>query len=107
MSLTLYVAGGQGHHDLDNRSETDLKSIGNFATVVIKSGTWIFYKNKEFNPSESHETWSKILNPDSDRQDISTVNGSVYLVPQKSEGIFLFAHPFYSGFRKVTIELRI
>ena len=88
MSLTLYVAGGQGHHDLDNRSETDLKSIGNFATVVIKSGTWIFYKNKELNPSESHETWSKILHPDSDRQDISTVNGSVYLVPQKSEGFF-------------------
>ena len=101
MSLRLYVEGGQGHHDIDNESDPDLKKTGDFATVLIQKGTWIFYDNKNYN--HQRESVSKILGPDEDRQSISTVNGSVYLIPPNKEGIVLFAHPLFSGHRKVTM----
>ena len=43
----------------------------------------------------------KILEPGHD-EDISTVNGSMYLVPDAVEGLVLFEHNFYGGERKVT-----
>ena len=100
MSLTLYVKGGVGTTEL-TKDNKNLKDIDVFEEVVIHSGTWIFYKCKDFNPDRTQE--SKRLDPKEGREDISTVNGSVYLVPQETQGIILFAHPSYNGFRKVTI----
>lgn len=101
-SVTLYVAGG-GTKDLRN-SEKDLKSIATFARAVVKGGTWIFYKYRDFNDKPGNqESWVKILTPSEHEVDISNVNGSVYLLPQETEGIVLFEHAYYGGFRKVTI----
>lgn len=106
MSLILYVAGG-GTKDFQT-SVKDLKSIATFARAVVKDGTWIFYKYKDFNDKpDNKESWVKLLTPGEHEVDISNVNGSVDLLPQESEGIVLFEHAFYGGTRKVTIKLRI
>lgn len=101
-SVTLYVAGG-GTAEKQNSVE-DLKSIATFARAVVKGGTWIFYKYSHFNNKpDNKESWVKILTPSEHEVDISNVNGSVYLLPQQTEGIVLFEHAHYGGHRKVTI----
>jgi len=101
MSLTLYDADGASadiKHD-----EKDLKSIGTFTSAVAKDGTWIFYKYKDFNDRlDNKESWIKIVTPSDHKQHISDVNGSVYLLPQQSQGIVLFEHFYYGGKREVT-----
>ena len=106
MSLTLYVASG-GTKDIQD-SVRDLSQFGaTFARAVVHDGTWIFYKYKDFNDKpDNKESWIKILKPSEHEVDISNFNGSVYLLPQQSEGIVLFEHYYYGGERKVTIELR-
>lgn len=103
MSLTLYVATG-GKKDFQD-SEKDLKSIGeSFSKAVVKKGTWIFYKYEEYNDKpDNKESWVKVLTPSEHEVDISNVNGSVYYLPTQTEGIYLFEHVFYGGYRKVTI----
>ena len=106
MSLTLYVDGG-GTADFQT-SVKDLKSTATFDRAVVKVGTWIFYKYKDFNDKpDNKESWVKLLTPGEHEVDISNFNGSVYLLPQQTEGIVLFEHSYYGGTRKVTIKLRI
>ena len=103
MSLTLYVDGG-GVKDIQD-SVTDLNKFGaTFARAVVHDGTWIFYKYKDLNDkTDNKESWVKVIKPSEHQADISNVNGSVYLLPQQSEGIVLFEHFYYGGTRKVTI----
>ena len=99
MSLTLSVASG-ATKDFKG-SEKDLMSIETFTRAVVKDGTWIFYKYKDFNETDNIESWTKFLTPSEHEVDISQFNGSLYLLPQQSEGIVLFEHYFYGGHRKV------
>ena len=80
MSLTLYVAGS-GSKDFQD-SVSDLTSIDTFARALVRDGTWIFYKYKDFNDkTDNNESWIKILGHSNQEVDISGVNGSVYLLP--------------------------
>ena len=100
--MTLYVKTG-GTKDFQD-SQKDLKSIATFARAVVKEGTWIFYTFKDFNDrTDNQKSWVKFLDPGEHEVDISNFNGSVYLLPQQSEGIVLFEHFYYGGHRKVTI----
>ena len=102
MSLTLYDANG-ATKDLQN-SHKDLKSIATFKNVVIHDGTWIFYKYNNFNDNPGNQrSWVKFLGPGEHQQSISDFNGSVFLIPQQSEGIILFEHYYFGGNNKVTI----
>ncbi|XP_067038528.1 uncharacterized protein [Acropora muricata] len=99
MSLTLYVASG-ATKDFQG-SQTDLKSIATFKRAVVKDGTWIFYKYKDFNDKANNkEKWTKFLKPSEHEVDISKVNGSFYLLPDQTQGIVLFEHFYYGGHRK-------
>ena len=102
MSLTLFVASG-ATKDFQG-SQTDLKSIATFTRAVVKDGTWIFYKYKDFNDkADNKEKWTKFLTPSEHEVDISQVNGSFYLLPDQTQGIVLFEHFYYGGYRKVKI----
>ena len=106
MSLTLSVASG-ATKDFKG-SEKDLKSIETFTRAVVKDGTWIFYKYKDFNDrTDNKENWTKFLTPSEHEVDISQVNGSLYLLPDHTQGIVLFEHFYYGGNRKVKIKFRI
>ena len=106
MSLTLSVASG-ATKDFQG-SQTDLKSIATFKRAVVKEGTWIFYKYKDFNDKANNkEKWTKFLKPSEHEVDISKMNGSFYLLPDQTQGIVLFEHFYYGGHRKVKIEFRI
>ncbi|XP_068678181.1 uncharacterized protein [Montipora foliosa] len=99
MSLTLSVASGATKDFKE--SEKDLKSIETFTRAVVKDGTWIFYKYKDFNDkTDNKESWIKFLTPSEHEVDISDVNGSFYLLPDHSQGLVLFEHYYYGGTRK-------
>lgn len=100
--MTLYVkSGGTKNYE---ESVTDLKSDATFSKAVVHAGTWIFYKYKDFNDTTSNkESWVKVLSPSDEEMDIENFNGSMYLLPQETEGIVLFKHAYYGGHRKVTI----
>lgn len=70
------------------------------------TGTWIFYTYSDFNDKEygGNSSNYKILKPGAD-EDISDVNGSMYLVKDAVEGIILFEHSYYGGTRKVRIQI--
>ena len=101
MSLTLSVASG-ATKDFKG-SEKDLKSIETFTRAIAKDGTWIFYKNKDFNDTGNKESWIKFLTPSEHEVDISQVNGSFYLLPDHTQGIVMFENFYYGGHRKVKI----
>ena len=80
----------------------NLQSDVLFKRAVVTAGTWILYTYPNFNDKESGGSRSnhKILHPGAD-EDISGVNGSMYLVKDQTEGLILFEHFFYGGERKV------
>lgn len=96
MSLILHDTRGASKDFQD--SVTDLRSIATFVKATVREGTWIFYKFKDFNnTTNNQQTWRKTVKPSKDEVDISDFNGSVFLLPQKSEGIVLFQHAHYGG----------
>ncbi|XP_068688350.1 uncharacterized protein [Montipora foliosa] len=99
MSVNLYIASG-AHQEFTN-SEENLKTDFNFERAVVTAGTWIFYKHANFNNKESggNSGDHKILNPGAS-EDIKSVNGSMYLVRDQTEGIILFTHAYYGGKNK-------
>lgn len=80
----------------------NLQSDVLFKRAVVTAGTWILYTYPNFNDKESGGSRSnyKILQPGAD-EDITGVNGSMYLVKDQTEGLILFEHFFYGGDRKV------
>ena len=80
----------------------NLQSDVLFKRAVVTAGTWILYTYPNFNDKESGGSRSnyKILQLGAD-EDITGVNGSMYLVKDQTEGIILFKHVFYGGERKV------
>lgn len=106
MSITLYTKDGLAEH-FDN-SNLDLKAKGDFKRAVVTSGTWILYSYKDFNKAQPGATASnyRILKEGADDKNISTVNGSMYLVQDEVEGFILFEHSYYGGTRKVrTVDI--
>ncbi|XP_068688430.1 uncharacterized protein [Montipora capricornis] len=99
MSIKLYIAGGA--HEEFTDSEENLKGNLNFERAEVTAGTWIFYKHANFNDKQSggNSGDHKILNPGA-IEDIKSVNGSMYLVKDQTEGIILFTHVYYGGKNK-------
>ena len=101
MSIKLYDASGLSQEFSD--SEMDLKKNGvSFVKAVVSSGTWIFYTNANYNDAQYGVGPSnyKVLKPGPDVK-ISSVNGSMLLLPDQVEGVILFEHNFYGGTNKV------
>ena len=106
MSIKLYIAGGA--HEEFTDSEKNLKSNLNFERAEVTAGTWIFYKHANFNDQQSggNSCDHKILNPGA-IEDIKSVNGSMYLVKDQTEGIILFTHAYYGGKNKVWMSSQL
>ena len=102
MSIKLYTEPSGTLHQEFAESQMNLQSDVLFKRAVVTAGTWIFYTNQDFNDKESGGSQSnyKILKPGAD-EDITSVNGSMYLVKDQTEGLILFEHSFYGGERKV------
>ena len=101
MSIKLYDASGLSQEFSD--SEVDLKKDHgvSFVEAVVSSGTWIFYTYPNFNAANNAGPSNyKVLEP-GPRVTISSVNGSMLLLPDQAEGILLFEHSFYGGTNKV------
>ena len=81
---------------------SDLKHYGDFKYADVIRGTYIFYENKDFDPSGGGSA-SLILQEGAQGDDISKVNGSFYCLPDVDKGIVLFAHPDFRGHHQVTI----
>ena len=101
MSIKLYDASGLSQEFSD--SEMDLKKNGvSFVKAVVSSGTWIFYTYANYNDAKNGAGPSnhKVLKPGPEVK-ISSVNGSMLLLPGEIEGVLLFEHNFYGGTNKV------
>ena len=101
MSIKLYDASGLSREFSD--SEKNLKKDGiSFVKAVVTSGTWILYTYANYNDAQygGDPTNYKVLKPGPDVK-ISSVNGSMLLLPGETEGVVLFEHSFYGGTNKV------
>ena len=106
MSIRLYTDAASTLHQEFGNSSTNLQTDVCFKRAVVMTGTWIFYTYRDYNDKEAGGNPSnyRILKPGSD-EDISDVNGSMYLVKDAVEGIILFEHSYYGGTRKVRIQI--
>ena len=102
MSIKLYVDPASPLLQEFTDSSSNLQTEVQFKRAVVTTGTWIFYTYPNYNTQEAGGTSSnyKILQPGAD-EDISSVNGSMYLVMDATEGILLFEHSYYGGTRQV------
>jgi len=100
MSINLFVAGSNVHQNFVN-SEKDLKAQATFKKAVVSTGTWILYTYANYNAAQAGGSPSnyKVLRKGNE-EDISSVNGSLYLVEDATEGFILFEHFYYGGFRQ-------
>ena len=106
MSIRLYTDATSTLHQEFADSSTNLQTDVQFKRAVVTTGTWILYTYPNYNNKEAGGTQSnyKILQPGAD-EDISSVNGSLYLVMDAVEGILLFEHSNYGGTREVRIQI--
>lgn len=108
MSIRLYTDAASTLHQEFGNSSKDLQADDDvrFKRAVVMTGTWIFYTYRYYNKDQYGGNASnyKILKPGSD-EDISDVNGSMYLVKDAVEGIILFEHSYYGGTRKVRMQI--
>ena len=101
MSIKLYDGSGLTQEFSD--SEENLRKDGvSFIKAVVSSGTWIFYTFPNNNDAQYGAGPSnyKVVKPGPDVK-ISSVNGSMLLLPGETEGVVLFEHSFYGGTNKV------
>ena len=106
MSIKLYTDPSSTLHQEFADSNMNLQIDVLFKRAVVTAGTWIFYTYPNYNDKEAggNRTNYKILKPGAD-EDITGVNGSMYLVKDQVEGIILFEHYYYGGERKVRMKL--
>ena len=104
MSIKLYLETSGGPYQQFGDSEKNLHYDGDFKRAVVTSGTWIFYTHSNYNDRQlgGQKRNIKVLTPGQD-ENISGVNGSMYLLKDATEGIVLFEHSFYGGTRKVSV----
>ena len=105
MSVKLYFETSGGlYQEFDDKEKNLHQDDNDFKRAVVTSGTWIFYTNPNYNNSEygGQPRNIKVLKPGQD-ENISGVNGSMYLLKDATEGIVLFEHSFYGGTRMVSV----
>ena len=104
MSIKLYLETSGGPYHQFGDSEKNLHYDGDFKRAVVTSGTWIFYTHSNYNDRQlgGQRSNIKVLTPGKD-ENISGVNGSMYLLNDATEGIVLFEHAFYGGTRMVSV----
>ncbi|XP_074634256.1 gamma-crystallin D-like [Acropora palmata] len=101
VSVKLYFETSGGlYQEFDDKEKNLHQDDNDFKRAVVTSGTWIFYTNPNYNNSEygGQPRNIKVLKPGQD-ENISGVNGSMYLLKDATEGIVLFEHSFYGGTR--------
>jgi len=107
MSVELSIKGSPVTRVFSDSVE-ELKKETNaidYTTAHVKQGTWIFYANPKYNPNANQSNASNFKIVDrGEIEDISKVNGSMYLLPNQSRGITLFEHYYYGGRRAVSSE---
>ncbi|PFX18528.1 uncharacterized protein LOC111339395 isoform X1 [Stylophora pistillata] len=98
MSIKLSTSDGLSQEFADSVKNLQ-KDGAHFKRAVVTSGTWIFYAHKLYNDGKAGLADYKVLQPGAN-EDISCVNGSMYLLEDQVEGIILFEHSNYGGERK-------
>ena len=104
MSITLFTKHVGGSQETFNDSKTDLKAEATFQKAVVTTGTWILYTYANYNDAQAGGSPSnhQVLK-EGDQADITSVNGSMYLVENATEGFILFDHYYYGGARQVRV----
>ena len=101
--MSIKLCDGSGLTQEFSDSEENLRKDGvSFVKAVVSSGTWIFYTFPNNNDAQYGAGPSnyKVVKPGPD-VNISSVNGSMLLLPDQVEGVILFEHSFYGGTNKV------
>ena len=93
MSITLYDEQSNTYQFAE--SEPNLLKSRNFRKADVTAGTWIFYTEPNYNDKKGG---FKIVKQGANGVDITSVNGSMFLV---DGGLVLFEHFGYGGERKV------
>jgi hypothetical protein len=98
MSITL-SGGGAGGPQPFTDSVKDLKgNDGTFTKALVTHGQWIMYKHKNYNDEVYGGSAEDILVLEKGANvDISSHNGSMYLVPADTSALVLFKHVYYGG----------
>ena len=70
-----------------------------YQSAKVSKGTWLMYRRENFNDSlpEAGAADVKIIKPRSQGYDISSNNGSMYLISDDTDGLVLFKHIYYGG----------
>ena len=104
MSIKLFTDPNGSAYESFAESNTDLKAEATFKKAVVTTGTWIFYTLANYNAQNFGGTAANIkVLKEGDQGDITNVNGSMYLVPNATEGFVLFDHGYYGGARQVRV----
>ena len=104
MSIKLYLQHTGDAHETFNDSNKDLKAEAVFTKAVVTTGTWILYTYANYNAAQfgGNKSNYKVLSAGQEAY-IDSVNGSMYLVENATEGFILFEHCYFGGFRKVRV----
>ena len=104
MSIKLFTEPNGSAYESFAESKTDLKAEATFKKAVVTTGTWIFYTYVNYNNTQLGGTQANYeILKEGEQGDITKVNGSMYLVPNATEGFVLFDHGFYGGKRQVRV----
>ena len=104
MSIKLYLEHTGDAHETFNDSNKDLKSEAVFTKAVVTTGTWILHTYANYNAAQfgGNKSNYKVLSAGQEAY-IDSVNGSMYLVENATEGFILLEHGYFGGFRKVRV----
>ena len=70
-----------------------------YQSAKVSKGTWLMYRKENFNDSLPGACAAdvKIIKSRSQEYDISSNNGSMYLISDDTDGLLLFKHIYYGG----------
>ena len=96
--MSIELTDSQGGQLPYTGSVKDLKADGTFLKAAVSAGVWIMYKTKNFNDASSggSDKDIKILDK-SGVHDISSHNGSMYLLSSDTSALTLFKHCYFGG----------
>ena len=96
--MSIELTDSQGGQLPYTGSVKDLKADGTFLKAAVSAGVWIMYKTKNFNDASLGGTDKdiKILDK-SGVHDISSHNGSMYLLSSDTSALTLFKHCHFGG----------
>ena len=83
----------------DSVKNLTLRGQIDYISAKVEKGTWIMYKNVNFNDSIPLATEKDVMivKPRSENYAISSHNGSMFLIPNNIDCLVLFQYVYYGG----------